>query len=34
MEIQAKITSELDENLSKHNVVIDKIEEDIEASTT
>ena len=29
MEIQAKITSDLDENLAKHNVKIDQFEEDI-----
>lgn len=34
MSIQKKITSELDENLAKHNVRIDQFEEDITSNTT
>lgn len=34
MSIQTKITSELDENLAKHNVRIDQFEEDITSNTT
>ena len=34
MKIQAKITTDLDENLAKHNYKIDQIEQEIDASTS